>query len=139
MVALTVTTTQVLPSTGALYFDGLSGVAITPGEPCYLDASDNRIKLGDANLSAAGATVKGIAVNEADSAEKPIRLQVQGTIIIGAGAAPTQGVIYVLGATAGSIHPAADLATGWYVTILGVGDAADGIKMSLQATGILAL
>jgi hypothetical protein len=58
-----------------------------------------------------------------------------GTITIGAGASVTAGEIFVLSCDADKIAPEADLAASDYVSILGVGNASDGIDLGIQNTG----
>jgi hypothetical protein len=50
-------------------------------------------------------------------------------VIVGAGAAPAKGTVYVASGTPGGIAPAGDLVSGWHATILGVGDGVDGIDL----------
>lgn len=135
MADLSITAAQVLPGTGAKYFDGTAGATITAGDLCYYDTSAGTVKLADANDSATTATVAGIALNGA-SAGQPVKLQTAGTITIGAGASITAGEIYVASATAGGICPEGDLAAGHYVSMIGVGDASDGIVMEINNSGV---
>lgn len=137
MADLTITATQVLPSTGAQYVDGLAGVAITAGQACYKSTGDT-ILLADADAgSNAAANVQGIALNNA-AAGQPVRLQSTGTIILGAAAAPVKGTIYVLSGGAGGIAPAADLAVADRVTIIGVGGTTAGtLVMDLFTSNVV--
>lgn len=133
MAALVITPANVVPGAGATYHDTIAGEAIDAGEECYIDTSDaSKAKLADANASETTAGEKGVAVNSA-AAGQPVRIQTGGTVD---GLGATQGTIYVLGATPGSIHPAADLASGWYVSVTGVGTAAGGIKLLGGPSGI---
>jgi hypothetical protein len=137
MTALAVTSTQVLPGTDNNPEFGIAGEAITAGQVVYLDSTTNLYKLFDADLTAANAASPRVALNTA-AISQPVRVAGTGTITIGAGAAPTRGVVYVAGATAGSINPAADLATGWKVAVIGVGGTtANTIKLICQNTGVL--
>lgn len=133
MADLSVTVAQVLPDTTGTYLDGIAGAAITAGQAVYVDSTTRTVKLADANASALTAAAKGIALHGALTGQ-PIRAQRTGTPTIGAAAAPVVGTIYVVSATAGGICPAADLATGHYVTILGVGVTGNKLKMSINVT-----
>ena len=128
MADLTITASQVKAGAGAVEGTGVAGTAVTAGQPVYEDATDGRIKLADSNLSLAAAKARGVALHGA-LANQPIRYQKGGKVIVGAGAAPAKGTIYVASATAGGIAPAADLASGSYATILGVGDGDGGIDL----------
>lgn len=138
MAALTITVAQVLPGSidaGADFFQGIAAETITAGQAVHVNAS-NLVALGDANVSALTATLKGVALHGALTGQ-PIRAQSGGPITLGAGAAPVVGTIYVGGATPGTIHPAADLATGWYVSILGVGATGNKLNLSINNSGQL--
>ncbi|MBL9088439.1 MAG: hypothetical protein JNM10_14965 [Planctomycetia bacterium] len=128
MADLTVTASQVKAGAGAVEGTGVAGTTVTAGQPVYEDATDGRIKLADSNLSLAAAKARGVALHGA-LANQPIRYQKGGKVILGAGAAPVKGTIYVASATAGGIAPAADLVSGWHATILGVGDGDGGLDL----------
>ena len=55
---------------------------------------------------------------------------------MGAGAGPVAGTVYVNSDTPGGIKPAADLTTGDRTTVVGVGDGASGIIMSLNNSDV---
>lgn len=134
MADLTITAASVAPSTGATYKDGIAGDTITQGMPVYEDVADNkRWKKADANLSAAAAAGIGIAVNAA-SPDQPLRIQNGGDMNLGATLAI--GTIYIVSGTAGGICPAADQATGWFTTILGVAKTTSILTIFLKAAGV---
>lgn len=134
MAALSITVAQVLaPTDGSGNFiTGVAGADITAGQSVYLDSSTNTYKLADSNASQATAQAVGIATHGALTGQ-PIRIQGGrgGYLTLGAGAAPAVGMIYCVGATAGSIVPSADLTTADYVTILGVGATTNRIQMDV--------
>ena len=128
MADLAITASQVKAGAGAVEGTGVAGTGITAGQPVYEDQADGKIKLADSNLSLAAAKAKGLALHGA-LANQPIRYQKGGKAIVGAGAAPAKGTIYVVSGTPGGIAPAADLVSGWHATILGVGDGDGGIDL----------
>ena len=135
MAALSVTASQVLPGANAVIAHGTAGATITAGQPVYLSATDGFYYPADSNLAAGQLNIKGIALNGA-SAGQPVDFQTAGTITLGAGAAPTVGVVYVVGAVAaGDIAPTTDVTTGWMVTILGVGGATNTIVLCISNSG----
>lgn len=134
MADLTITAAQVLKSTGAVVETGNAGETITQGQSVYRKAADKEIYKADANVTAAEAAAVGIALNSAADGQ-PIKFQTDGSITLGAGAAPVEGTVYVVSATAGGIAPVADLVSTNYVTTLGVGNGSNGIDMILKATG----
>lgn len=134
MADLTITASNVVLVDGNTS-EGYAGETITAGQPVYLKSSDELLYKGDNDAGTAPATaaIKGIALNGA-SVGQPVTYQTSGTITIGA--TVTVGTIYVLSATAGGICPAADLASGDYVTIIGVASTAAIITMFRTPTGI---
>lgn len=117
MADVAITAASVVPGANAVYRDGIAGATITAGQVCYVDATDGRVKLADANASATTANPVGIAVNGASSGQ-PVRLVVEDDDFT-IGGTVAKGV-YVLSATAGGIAPVADVTTGWYPVVVGV-------------------
>lgn len=135
MTALVITAAQVLPDDTGSQENGTSGATITPGQSCYLDTATNTYKLFDANLTSANTAEPVVSLNTA-SAGQPLKVQKSGTMTLGAGASPVAGTIYVAGATAGDIAPAADVASGWRVTIIGVGVTGNKLLLIPKNTGV---
>jgi len=135
MADLSITASQVIAGSDAIFFDGVAGATVTAGQPVYQDSVDTLLKLADANLSLATANAKGIALHGA-SASQPLRIQVAGTITMGAAAAPVVGKLYKLSITAGGITPIEDTsAGGQYDTNIGVGAALNTIKLDIFPSG----
>lgn len=130
MAELSVTAAQVLSGPDADYFQGVAGQAITAGQAVYYDSLTNRVRLADANGSQDSAEALGIALNEA-AAEQPVRVQTNGTLTLGAGAAPGVSNVYIVGGNPGGIAPAADKVAGWHTTVLGVGAPNNTLRMSV--------
>jgi hypothetical protein len=111
---------------------GIAGVAITAGQLLYLDstATPPNMKLADANLSLAAATVLGVALHAA-SIGQPILYQTAGDINMGA--VLIVGGVYVLSATdaAGAFALVADLAAGWYPTVVGIAWSASILTLAM--------
>ena len=129
---LTITAENVVPSSGYGFTDGTAGEAITRGQTVYLKSSDNEFYKADCDNTAATATVKGIALQDAANGQ-PLRVQTSGSITIGA--TVTVGTIYVASDTAGGIKPHGDLASDDYVSIIGVGTTSAIITM-LPSIGV---
>lgn len=115
--------------------EAVLGAAVTAGQVTYKDPADGKLKLADANgASAAIRTGYGMALNggadgQPAAAQRSGRYKPGGTVVV--------GTIYVLSATPGAICPAADLATGHHVCIIGVGVAADEIELIMANSGAL--
>lgn len=130
MADLAITATQVLAGIDAQFYQGITDVAVTAGTVVTLSPSNNRFQLADSNASLDAAEVRGIALHQADQGQ-PLRVQTGGSIFIGAAAAPVVSTIYIDSATPGKICPAADLVSGMYTTIIGIGGALNTLKMSI--------
>ena len=129
---LTITAASVKAVAGSINSTGTSGQTITAGQAVYRDATDNKIKLADANSSLAVAAAVGISLH-GSAADQPIDWVQGGDIDLGATLVP--GTIYVASGTAGGIAPSADIASGWWVTTLGVATSASNLKISVFASG----
>lgn len=133
MAAISVTATLVLPGTGCQIEYGLFGATVTAGQAVYLDSTTNSYKLADANDTAATATFRGIALNGGVSGQ-PAAIAYGGLVTMGA-ASVVAGEIYVIGATAGAIYPADDLASGWTTSIIGVAATTSAIYVNRFNSG----
>jgi hypothetical protein len=123
MANLAITAANVLASATAIRGSGIAGAAITAGQPLYADATDsNKLKPADANVSAATANVVGIALNNA-AAGQPVSYVVRDSNFV-SGGMMTVGAVYALSATAGSMNPVADQASGDFSTVVMVAKSA---------------
>lgn len=136
MVDLAVTPSQVVGVGSYSSQVRIAGATIVAGDALYLDSS-NQWLLADANVSATEANAIGIALNGGDSGQ-PVTAITNGTVNLGAAAAAAAGVVYVVSATAGNIAPDVDVTTGAYLTILGVGIGSNQVKLSINASGVVA-
>lgn len=112
----------------------LYGATISAGQTVYLDSSDNKYKLADANLSAAAATIRGVAITPGVDGGYGY-VAINGNIIL-VGTTMAVGETYYVGQTAGSIVPDADLTTNDYVSRVGTASSTTQIALSISATGI---
>jgi len=126
--------TAVRPTSNTQFAKVVYGETIAAGQPVYLDSADSKYKLADANLSAATATVRGIAMTPGVDTGYGI-IATSGSIIL-VGTTAAVGETYYCGATAGAINPDADVTTGWYVTRLGTAATTTQLDLAISATGI---
>jgi hypothetical protein len=126
--------TAVRPTANTQFSKVVYGATISAGQPLYLDSTDSEYKLADANLSAAGASVKGIAMTPGVDGGYGI-IATSGSIIL-VGTTMAIGETYYAGATAGEINPDADVTSGWYVSRIGTAASATQLDLSIKATGI---
>lgn len=129
MADLSLTATEVDSGADAVFGEGAAGEAITHGQPVYKKESDGKLYKADADASEEAARSVGIAVSESVGAKGRIIYQKGGKFTPGASASVTRGEIYYVSDTAGGIKPDGDLASGDFVTVLGVGDANGDIVM----------
>ena len=108
------------------------GEAVTQGQLAYV-STDGKYYLADADDTLAKAAVKGVFLSAADADGYAV-LMMSGTLDIGA--TLTVGETYVVSGTAGGIAPIGDLASGDYVTHIGIATAADELTLNLQASGV---
>lgn len=124
MADITVTAANVLKGANGKTRTGTAGATITAGQALYEDSADSfKLKLADADLSAAGSNCVGIALHGAANGQ-PLTYVFEdddftpgATLSLALGAGATAGV-YVLSATAGGIAPADDLAATHYPVVL---------------------
>lgn len=137
MAALTITaanvglSTESGASTSAVQF----GEAITQGQAVYQNTSDNKYYKTDADDTVAKSLCAGIALTKGDADDYGV-ICTDGDMDLGA--TLTIGETYALdgGGTTGAIAPVADLATGDWVTILGVAITASRIHLDIYASQI---
>jgi len=129
-----VTATSVLASSNASTTKGTAGTTITAGQS-LAKAADGSLILFDANAAAPAFTFVGIALNGGATGQ-PI-FYVTGDTSFTPGFTVAAGAIVIGSSTAGGLCPAADLATGHYLTIIGVGIGSNKIKMQPLASGVV--
>jgi hypothetical protein len=134
MADLTVTAASVVSGAGSVRESGTAGASITAGQVVYKDSSDsNKFKLADNDsATAAVRSAYGIALHAAASGQ-PLSVHKEGPITIGATTAV--GEVYCLSSTAGAICPHADIGTGDYNTIVGIGTSTSVINVLFHASG----
>lgn len=133
MADLVITAASVAAGSGTSQTTGIAGATITAGQVVYLDSATTTYKLADNDSGTAAArTVAGIALHASLSGQ-PLTILTKGPITIGATTAI--GTVYCLSSTAGAICPSADIASGDYNTILGIGTSVTAIDVLLHAAG----
>jgi hypothetical protein len=109
------------------------GATVSLGNPLYLDTTDNKSKLADANASATTANAYCIALTPGIDGSYGL-VAIGGSVEL-IGSTLAVGV-YVLGSTAGSIVPEADLTTGDYLTQIGLATSTTSLLLDFQVTGV---
>lgn len=138
MADLTITAGNVIAGAGASVRHGHAGATVTAGQVVYLDeATTGEWLLADSDAAAAAARGSGkigIALNGASDGQ-PLAVQTDGEVTIGA--ALTAGLDYYLSDEPGGICPQADLATGDYVTLVGVAISTSVLRLRFTYTGVV--
>jgi len=131
---VSITAASVKPSSAAiLRRDWTAGEALTAGQLVYRSSSDFKIYKADCDSGTAGIRdCIGIAVTSA-AADGPVVVCLEDPALTLGGTA-ANGTVYCLSATAGGICPLADITTGGYVTVVGVGSTTAVI--AFRAKGI---
>lgn len=110
-------------------------VAIAAGQVVYRDATNSgKANLADADASASAEAI-GIAVGSAAAGEKVVVAK-NGATITQAGTTFTRGLVYYVSVTAGGIAPVADVASGDYVTSLGIATSTSAFKINITISGV---
>lgn len=133
MADLTITAANVAAGSGAKKTTGTAGATITAGQVVYLDAADSKYKLADCDSATVAArSPVGIALHAASNGQ-PLTVLTSGPVTIGA--TVTGGVAYYLSGTAGGICPIADVASGDYVSIIGIATSASVLDVKIHESG----
>lgn len=130
----TVTAASVVASSDATTSRGTAGATITAGMSLAKNSGGALVGF-DANGTAPLYTFVGIALNGGASGQPIFYATADPSFTPGFTIAA--GAIVVGSATAGLLCPAADLATGHYLTVLGVGIGSNKIKLSPLAAGVV--
>jgi hypothetical protein len=110
-----------------------SAEAIAIGDAVYLSTASKLAK-GDNNGGTGGsmATVRGIALSAAEGVDQPVTIITEGNLTCDG---LTKGTVYALSATAGKICPVADLASGNYVSVIGIATSTTNLLVKPIVSG----
>lgn len=128
MTALSITAANVIWQSGPKLADQQAGEAFVAGAMVYLSAAGTWLKAQcDGTAVEAGSLGLGMALFTADVAGARGSIAQPGAIVaIGTG---TAGVVYLPGRTAGTLIPAADLASSDKVTPAAIGIGSSQIQL----------
>jgi hypothetical protein len=128
MADITITAASVVPSSSAVLEDIIAGATLTRGQPYYLDSADSyTAKPADADTQAAARAVGIVA---ADLAVGQVGKGIRSDPALAIGATVAAGTAYYVSTTAGGICPVADLGSGDYTTLLGLGISTTQIALA---------
>ena len=133
MAAISVTAANVVLVSGDRK-SGIAGETITAGKSLYINTSNSdKLHLADADALLT-SVFAGIALGGA-SANQPVFYAGPGCVV-NMGGTVAVGTVYMVGLTAGDVLPDAEILTGDYVSIIGVGETAANLRISPINSGI---
>ena len=119
MADYSLTPSAVIASDDATLVNYTAGATIAAGQPLYSDSTAldarrrGKVKLADANASAATSVMVGLAASSATSGQ-PVRIITEDDDYTHGLTGVTAGDIIIVSATAGGLAPASDMASGMY-------------------------
>lgn len=133
MAVLSFTSTDVKLTSGNVTTATVAtGQTITAGNVVTLDSNGDIVQA--ANTSWALSGQYGIYIALTDAAAGQECTYANPDAVIDIGSVSTDGIMYFVSSTAGSVEPYADLTTGDYLTAVCYGDANDDLVLSPIAT-----
>ena len=133
MADITQTAASVAAASAAPFQEGTAGATIVAGDVLYKDSSSSeQLKLA-INSAEASAEAVGVALNGGATGQ-PIRYQTGGNI--NPGGTVTIGESYFVSPQAGKFAPDADVASGRWVTGLGVGVSSSLVALRISISGV---
>lgn len=133
MATLTITAANVGVGSTAQVLPFTVGQATTHGQALYIDTADGLAKPADAD-AAATAKARCIAITSATGTGQTVYGITSGDLVLGA--ILTKGTEYYVHTTAGVICTKDELASGDFVTRLGIAKTTSILAVSIEATGV---
>lgn len=132
---LSITASQVFPSSGANAIKGTTAGIVNAGDVVALDSAGKLVQ-ADANGPGSSATPIGVAVGSAPGTGQLV-LYVSGDkdLTLGTSAAPVPGIPYFLSSNPGKMCEAGDLTAGMKSSLVGFGKAGNRLVVSIVASG----
>lgn len=135
MTDLSITTTAIIPQTGAQIETVVANAAIAIGQAVYKDYATGKVGLADHdNATAAIRKFYGIALSSAAASGQQIRVIKKGRLAFGA--ILTAGTEYCVSGTAGGICPRSDVTTGDDVLRIGTAISTSVLEIQPLNTGV---
>lgn len=125
--------TAVKPTDDTQVTKGQYGEAVAIGDAIYLDQTEAKYFLADANVLSK-IEVFGIAITPGSTDDHGL-IASNGTIQL-VGTTLTVAQQYILSPTPGKLQPATDRTTGDYITNIGTASSTTLLKLDINSTGI---
>lgn len=131
MADFSVTAASVVKTANTAISEGIAGGTLTAGQAVYIDTSDSsKLKGCDADASASSVAA-GITLHGASSGQ-PIKYATSGNLTFNAAFAA--GDCVCVSTTVGGLAPYADLASGDFVTVVGIATSTTNLKIQINAS-----
>ena len=134
MADLTVNAARVTHVGGTGYMVQTAGATITRGQVVSRVSADNNYVLADANVEAQ-SVVAGIALS--DGYDGSLFILAPPGAVIDFGGNLTAGDTYILSDTAGAVADESDAGSGWYKTVLAVGQGTREAEILTNEPGLV--
>jgi len=126
-----VTAASVVKTANTAISEGIAGGTLTAGQAVYVDTSDSsKLKGCDADASATSVCA-GITLHGASNGQ-PIKYATSGNLTFNAAFAA--GDCVCVSTTVGGLAPYADLASGDFVTVVGIATSTTNLKIQINAS-----
>ncbi len=133
MADYSVTAASVVKTSNTAISEGIAGGTITAGQAVYMDSTDSsKLKGCDADVQASSVAV-GVALHGAANGQ-PLKYATSGNLTFNSAFAV--GDIVCVSTTAGGLAPYADLASGDFVTVVGIATTATNLKIDINASEV---
>lgn len=134
MADLSITAANVVAANSAKTRSGTAGATITAGQVVYVDSSDRKFKLADADAAGVGDVTKVYIALNGGADGQPMVAAESGDITLGA--VMTAGTSYYLSPNPGGIAPANDVLSGDNVILLGVAKSTSVLALKPIISGV---
>lgn len=134
MADLTITAANVVVDTNATIEHGFASAAITAGQVVHKDANGKYALADTDSATALARKPRGIALN-GGAIGQPIAVLTKGDVTIGA--TIEAGTGYWLSGTAGGLCPVADVASGDYPCLIGIGKSTTVLTVDIQGGDVV--
>lgn len=135
MAAITITAVSIGVGADAAFERFEVGEAVDHGELIYFDTANGDYRLADADAEAS-AKAAGIAVTAGAGDGSYVLAITRGKLLIQSGPGMVKGTEYYCGTTPGQIVPKSDLASGDYVTRVGIANSTTELQVDIRVTGV---
>jgi hypothetical protein len=131
MADYSVTAASVVKTSTTSISEGIAGATVTAGQAVYIDTADSsKLKGCDADAQASSVCA-GIALHGAANGQ-PLKYATGGSLTFNSAFAA--GDVVCVSTTVGGLAPYADLASGDFITVIGIATSATNLRIAINAS-----